>query len=253
MGVAERHLAQGKSKANAESLSNAVYEYLQQRDEILKKISEDHNVKLERVLSLAGVAEIKKKKRETSNWNIMVHYKQIELQEGTLYHFSSLLIMVFTLLPAEGMTFPVQYVHNAVRNDRHMMALLEDPTGSAMSALRVQYFEEKEDKEKTLYRVSQKHQTNLGIETLNTIQLGLNRLNDLTGAWGFAVIGRSVLTSGVDKGFAGRGKVDRWLRETFNHSVQELCQSFEDAALKYTKRKFYALCSLYLILTCTCS
>lgn len=82
MGTQEKAAAKEANTGKHNKLMAAINDATAVYEGKLEKIAEDHGVQLRRVKQLALHAPPITRKRKVSDWNIMIHFKSKELNEG---------------------------------------------------------------------------------------------------------------------------------------------------------------------------
>jgi len=84
MGPEEKKAARAAAIEKTKRITASVKEYVEEMEGWVARIAKEHGISEDRVRQLAGQASSIKTKKAASDWNILVHFKGQELNEGNL-------------------------------------------------------------------------------------------------------------------------------------------------------------------------
>ncbi|KAF9062689.1 hypothetical protein BDP27DRAFT_1427672 [Rhodocollybia butyracea] len=203
MGPAERKSARKQSLEKQQALLQAITEALDEQEEKFEALAEEHEVGLERVKQLALHKAPIKDNRRTSDYNIAMHFKSLELNGG---------------LPKNRRLMPDE-VREALREDEVWQEALKSP--ERMQIWRDKFDDEKaEDAADVVGRVSTKAATQAASKSLVLLQNQCEYAYERSRVNTFGIMGRGFFDSKAQPAFFGCGPADGFLREKSGVSIQ---------------------------------
>ncbi|KAE9388159.1 hypothetical protein BT96DRAFT_947817 [Gymnopus androsaceus JB14] len=217
MGAEEKKAARAAAKAMSKKIMQAIQGYVEKSNEMVDQIAKDQGISADSVHQLAGQLSAIKSKRASSNWNVLVSLKSMELNEDR----------------PSGSKIPLAEIQDAVHDDEDFMHALRSDKGK-MKKFREEFEDAKEEDQKTVMCVSTRVAALGAGKSLSACQgeqrERIDYINHTTGAWGFGVIACTSYSSTIQTGFFGRGNIDGFTCKSFNVSVQEFSCLLEDYA-----------------------
>ncbi|KAE9388000.1 hypothetical protein BT96DRAFT_947937 [Gymnopus androsaceus JB14] len=180
------------------------------QEALLEKVATENNITSAHVKKLVSQASYLKPKKAASDYNILVHFKAKELNDGR---------------PA-GARYAMKDIHAMVKEDEDLMGIQNNK--EAMAELRDKYDEEKADTQVTATRVSKRAAAKFIAGKIDGFQQEANFIAKATDAVCFRVVACGTFESSIQSGYFGRGPVDDFLWNTFNVGVQEFTYLFQD-------------------------
>ncbi|KAE9385415.1 hypothetical protein BT96DRAFT_1007064 [Gymnopus androsaceus JB14] len=132
LGPVEKKIACAATAATSKKITEAV-RYIEEVDQLVKNIAKEHKVSQDCMCQLAGQVLAIKNKKGASNWNVLVHFKGQELNDGHTV----------------GNKLCLLNIHAAIHKDADMMDILNS-NGKHMLELRQQYKDKKEEEKKNI-------------------------------------------------------------------------------------------------------
>lgn len=97
-GPQERKAAAAAAKVTSERITDAVRSFVDRMDAEMAELAETQGISVDRVRQMIGQLSPLKDKRKVSNWNVLLHVKSKELNDGEYprsFYFSFLLTFVY--------------------------------------------------------------------------------------------------------------------------------------------------------------